>query len=55
MYLKSDVVKAVFGDEDGDKLLDFISGFIIPPEQSFCFYLRKDVRHFETSHNELGT
>jgi len=51
MYLKSDVVKAVFGDEDGDKLLDFIRGFIIPHEQSFCFYLRKDVRHFETTTN----
>jgi hypothetical protein len=52
MYLKSDVVKAVFGDEDGDKLIDFfIRGFIIPHEQSFCFYLRKDVRHFETTSN----
>jgi hypothetical protein len=51
MYLKSDVVKAVFGDEGGDKLLDFIRGFIIPHEQSFCFYLRKGVRHFETTTN----
>jgi hypothetical protein len=56
MYLNSDVVKAVlFGDEDGDKLLDFIHGFIIPHEQSFCFYLRKDVRHLLQNHNELGT
>ena len=51
MYLKSDVVKAVFGDESGDKLWDFIRGFIIPHEQSFCFYLRKGVRHFETTTN----
>ena len=42
MYLKSDVVKAVFGDkEGGDKLLDFIRGFIIPHEQSLLFLLAK--------------
>ena len=51
MYLKSDVVKSIFGDDGGEKLLDFIRGSIIPHEQSFCFYLRKGVRHFETTTN----
>ena len=51
MYLKSDVVKSIFGDDGGEKLLDFIRGCIIPHEQSFCFYLRKGVRHFETATN----
>ena len=42
MYIKSDVVlKAVLGDEGGDKLLDFIRGFIIPHEQSFCFTCKR--------------
>ena len=45
------MVKAVFGDKSGDKLLDFIRGFITPYEQSFCFYLRKGVRRFETTTN----
>jgi hypothetical protein len=49
--LKSDVVKAIFGDDGGEKLLDFICGCIIPHEQSFCFYLQKGVRHFETTTN----
>ncbi len=45
------MVKAIFGDDGGEKLLDFIRGCIIPHEQSFCFYLRKGVRHFETTTN----
>jgi hypothetical protein len=51
MYLKSDVVNAIFGDDGGEKLLHFIRGCVIPHEQSFCFYLRKGVRHFETTTN----
>jgi len=43
---------AIFGDDGGEKLLDFIRGCIIPHEQSFCFYLRKGVRHFETTTSE---
>jgi hypothetical protein len=31
--------------------LDFIRGCIIPHEQSYCFYLRKGIRHFETTTN----
>ena len=49
--MKSDVIKAIFGNDGGEKLLDFIRGCIIPHEQSYCFYLRKDVRHFETTTN----
>ena len=49
MYLKSDVVTAIFGDDDGEKLFDFICGCIISHKQSFCFNLQKGVRHFETT------
>ncbi len=51
IYLKSDVVKAIFGDDGGEKLLDFIRGCIIPHKHSFCSYLQKGVRHFETTTN----
>jgi hypothetical protein len=51
IYRKSNVVKAIFGDNGGEKLLDFICGCIIPHEHSFCFYLREGVRHFETTTN----
>ena len=51
MYLKSDVVNAIFGINGGEKLLQFIRNSIIPNEQSFCFYLRKRVRHFEITTN----
>jgi hypothetical protein len=51
MYLKSDVVNAIFGDDGGEKILHFIRGCIIPHEQSYCFYLRKHVRHFENTAN----
>jgi hypothetical protein len=33
----------------GEQLLDFIRCCFIPHEQSFCFYLQKGVRHFETT------
>lgn len=45
------MVNAIFGDDGGEKLLDFIRRCIIPHEQSFCFYLRKGVRHFEITTN----
>jgi hypothetical protein len=45
------VVKDIFGDDGGEKLLDFSCGCIIPHEQHFCFYLRRGVRHFEASSN----
>jgi hypothetical protein len=51
MYLKSDVVKSIFRDDGGEKLMHFICVTIIPHEQSFCFYLRKGVRHFGTTTN----
>jgi hypothetical protein len=51
MYLKSDTIKAIFGEDGGDKILHFIRNYVIPQEQSYCFYLRKGVRHFETSTN----
>jgi hypothetical protein len=34
MYLKSDTI-------GGDKILHFIRNYLIPQEQSYCFYLRK--------------
>jgi hypothetical protein len=51
MYLKSDTIKAIFGEDGGDKILHFIRNYVIPQEQSYCFYLRKGVRHFETNTN----
>ena len=51
MYLKSDTVKTIFGVDGGEKILHFIRNYIIPQEQSYCFYLRKGVRHFETTTN----
>jgi hypothetical protein len=45
------VVKAIFGDDGGEKLLEFIHGYIIPHKQTFCFYSQKGVRHFETTPN----
>jgi hypothetical protein len=51
MYLKSDTIKAIFGEDGGDKILHFIRNYLIPQEQSYCFYLRKGVRHFETTTN----
>jgi hypothetical protein len=51
IHLKSDVAKAIFGDDGGEKLLDFICCCIIPHKKSFCFYLQKGVRHFETTTN----
>ena len=51
MYLKSDTIKAIFGEDGGDKILHFIRNYVIPQEQSYCFYLRRGVRHFETSTN----
>jgi hypothetical protein len=48
----SDVIKAIFGDDGGQKLFEFICGCTISHEQSFfCFYLQKGVRHFETTTN----
>jgi hypothetical protein len=44
---------AIFGDDGGEKLLDFICCCIIPHEQSFCFYLQKGVGHFETTTNSI--
>jgi hypothetical protein len=37
MYLKSDVVKAIFGDDGGEKLSDFIRGCINPTQAKFLF------------------
>ena len=51
MYLKSDTIKATFGEDGGEKILHFIRNYLIPQEQSYCFYLRKGVRHFETTTN----
>jgi hypothetical protein len=51
MYLKSDSIRATFGEDGGEKVLHFIRNFLIPQEQSYCFYLRKEVRHFETTTN----
>jgi hypothetical protein len=51
IYLKSNVVQAIFGDDGGEKVLDFICGCFIPHEQSFCFYLQNGVRHFENTTN----
>jgi hypothetical protein len=51
MYLKSDTIKATFGEDGGEKILHFLRNYIIPQEQSYCFYLRKGVRHFETATN----
>lgn len=51
MYLKSDTIKAIFGNDGGEKVLHFIRNYIVPQEQSYCFYLRKRVRHFETTTN----
>jgi hypothetical protein len=45
------VIKAIFGDDGGEKLLDFIPGCIVPHKQSFCFYVQKGVRHFKTTTN----
>jgi hypothetical protein len=46
------VVNAIpFKDEFGEKLLDFIFGCIVSHKQSFCFYLQKGVRHFQTTTN----
>jgi hypothetical protein len=45
------VVNAIFGEDSGEKLLHFIRGCVTPHEQSYCFYLRKGVRHFETVTN----
>jgi hypothetical protein len=42
------VGKAIYGEDGGEKLLDFLRHSTIPHEQIFCFYLRKGVRHFET-------
>ena len=53
MYLKSDTIKAVFGEDSGDKILHFIRNYLIPQEYSYCLYLRKGVRHFETSRSIL--
>ncbi len=43
------MVKAIFGDNGGGKLLNIIHGCIIPQEQTFCFYLQKGVMYFETT------
>jgi hypothetical protein len=51
MYLKSDTIKAIFGVDGGEKILYFIRNYIIPQEHSYCYYLRKQVRHFETTTN----
>ena len=47
MYLKSDTIKAIFGEDRGEKILHFIRNYLIPHEQSYCFFLRKAVWHFE--------
>jgi hypothetical protein len=48
MYLKSDTInKATFGEDSGDKILHVIRNYLIPQEQSYCFYLRKGVIHCE--------
>jgi hypothetical protein len=51
MYLKSDTIKAIFGEDGGDKILHVIRNYLIPQEQIYCFYLRKGVKHFKTSTN----
>jgi hypothetical protein len=52
IYLKSNVVKGLFGDDSGEKLLDFICGCIIPHKQVFVSICEKGVRHsFETTTN----
>ena len=51
MYLKSDSMKAIFREDGGDKILHFIRNHLIPQEQSYCFYLRKGVRHVKTITN----
>jgi hypothetical protein len=51
MYLKSETIQAIFGEDGGDKILHFIRNYLIPQEQSYCFYLWKGVRHFKTSTN----
>jgi hypothetical protein len=51
MYLKSYTIKATFGEDGGDKILHFIRNYLIPQEQSYCFYLRKGVRHVKMTTN----
>jgi hypothetical protein len=43
--------KGDFGEDGGDKILHFIRNYLIPQEQSYCFNLRKGVRHFKTTTN----
>ena len=49
--MKSDTIKVTFGEDGGEKILRFIRNYLILQEQSYCFYLRKGVRHFETTTN----
>jgi hypothetical protein len=51
MHLKSDTIKVILGEDGRDKMLHFIRNHLNPQEQSYCFYLRKGVRHFETTTN----
>ena len=51
MYLKSDTIKSIFGEDGGEKILHFIRNYLIPQEQSYCFFWRKAVRHFEMTTN----
>jgi hypothetical protein len=51
MYLKSDTIEVIFGEDGGDKILHLIRNHLIPQEQSYCFYLRKGVRLFDKTTN----
>jgi hypothetical protein len=44
-FCKYYTIKAIFGEDGGDKILQFIRNHLIPQEQSYCFYLRKGVRN----------
>jgi hypothetical protein len=51
MFLKSDTRKAILGEDGGDKILHLIHNRHFPQEQSYCFFLRKGVRHVEVTTN----
>ena len=50
-FLRSESVKVVFGSENVDKIFEFLRKSVEPWEDSFCFYLRKQTRHFDVCSN----